>query len=98
MQKLHEAYEKANIDRIKTSAIWDKFNLKILDDAAYTAKTNWYAALSNVDEIEEKIRQTLKEHSKHLLKLHKKECGCAWTPENRNIFNISATTFSDEYY
>ena len=56
-------------------------------DKLSKARAAWNKAWAECDKALAEFDKAVKAHLPKILKLHSKECGCAWTPNNRNIFS-----------
>jgi len=74
-QKADAELQKAYAEWNKAYADWQKANAEL-----QKAYADWHKAYAE-------WQKSIKEHLPELMELHKVQCGCGWTLENRNIFN-----------
>ena len=81
-RKANAEYRKANAERQKADAEWQKANAELQKAYAelHKADAEWHKA-------DAEWQKVLRAHLPELMELHREQCGCGWTPENRNIFS-----------
>ena len=75
-------YDKAWAEYDKARAAWDRARAE-----CDKAGVEYRKARAECDKAGVEFDKAVKAHLPKILKLHSKECGCAWTPNNRNIFS-----------
>ena len=87
--KAWDEFDKARDEYVKARAeydkAWDEFDKAWAEYRKAEAELDKARAAWNKawDEYDKAFRDNLSE----MMELHSKECGCAWTPNNRNIFS-----------
>jgi hypothetical protein len=84
-QKLVERYIKLETISEKKWAIYVN-SLVLFDDDSRKKREAYDKACEKAWEAKGDYTKALDPPSKAVLALHKKQCGCGWTPENNNIF------------
>jgi len=88
-QKADAEWHKAYADRHKADADWHKAyaDRQKADAELQKAYAEWKKADADRHKAYAEWQKSIKEHLPELMELHKVQCGCGWTPENRNIFS-----------
>ena len=87
--KAEDEYDKAWDEYDKA---WDEFDkawaeYRKAEAELDKARAAWNKAWAELNKARAEFDKAVKAHLPKILKLHSKECGCAWTPNNRNIFS-----------
>ena len=88
-QKADAERRKANAECQKAYAEWQKADAERRKANAECRKANAECQKANAEyrKADAEWHKALRAHFPELMELHREQCGCGWTPENRNIFN-----------